>query len=165
MNEYNDIVEKMIETSGHFTQSVGVGRVLGQIFTYLYFNSEPQSLDNLTNALGISKGSASIGVRQLEQWDALEKVWVKGDRKDYYRAKDSLGRITKNMLRDIIGKRIESSLTLLDEAEQNINNHDNNEPELSAEDQFIGERVEKIRDFQNKASKMWGNVIIKKLLD
>ena len=162
-SKHDLIVRRMVEAAGHTTQSLGIGRVLGQIFAYLYFCREPQSLDNLTTALGISKGSASMGVRQLEQWDALEKVWVKGDRKDYYRARDTIGKIVKNAILDLAGKRMEGSSAILDEVEDELKNSTENK-ELSAEDKFMTERIDKIRTFQNKAQGLWTSVILKMLL-
>ncbi len=154
----------MIEAAGHATQSLGVGRVLGQIFAYLYFSPEPRTLDDLTRALGISKGSASMGVRQLEQWGALEKIWIKGDRKDYYRARDTFGRIIKNMVRDLAGKRIESSAALLSEADQALSVKVKGNGRLSEEDKFVKERIDRIRAFQAKVQGMWDGVLLKVLL-
>ena len=90
------VVRRFIEDAGNASQSLGVGRVLGQIYAYLYFSASPRCLADLQNVLGISKGSASICVRQLEQWGAVRKIWVKGDRKDYYEANDWFGQILKN---------------------------------------------------------------------
>jgi HTH-type transcriptional regulator, glycine betaine synthesis regulator len=162
--EYDRIVRRLVEAAGHASQSLGIGRVMGQIFAYLYLSREPRSLDDLTSALGISKGSASMGVRQLEQWGALEKVWVKGDRKDYYRARDSFGKIIKSIIRDLAGKRIESSAILLNEVEELLNKKGQKGDKASGEDEFIKERIEKIKLFQNKAQGMWDGVILKMLL-
>jgi len=78
----------------------------------------PQNLENLMQALGISKGSASMTVRQLEQWGALKQVWIKGERKDYYETTESFGRIIRKALLDLVGRRMESSDAILDEAER-----------------------------------------------
>jgi len=94
-----------------------VGRVVGQIFAYLYFSEPPRTLDDMKEALGISKGSASMGVRQLEQWGAVQRIWVKGDRKDYYTANDYFGQIVKNIVFDIMGKRLGALSASLDAAE------------------------------------------------
>jgi len=154
----------MIEAVGHATQSLGAGRVIGQIFTYLYFSREPKSLADLTAGLSISKGSASMGVRQLEQWGAVERVWIKGDRKDYYRANDSFGRIIRSAAMDLAGKRIEGSATIIHEAEKELSEKASDGRELSTEDEFIRERVEKLRAFQQNSRKMWDGVILKMLL-
>jgi len=163
-SDYDRIVRRLVEAAGHASQSLGVGRVLGQIFAYLYLRRDLRSLDDITSALGISKGSASMGVRQLEQWGALEKVWVKGDRKDYYRARDTFGKIIKNVIRDLAGKRIESSSILLKEVEDLLGKKAAKGGKTAGEDEFIRERIEKIRAFQNKAQGMWDGVIIKMLL-
>jgi DNA-binding transcriptional regulator GbsR (MarR family) len=162
-SEYDRIIRRLVEAAGHASQSLGIGRVMGQIFAYLYLSREQRSLDDLTSALGISKGSASMGVRQLEQWGALEKVWVKGDRKDYYRAKDAFGAIIKNVIRDLTGKRIESSSVLLDEVEALLKKGQKS-GRSAGEDAFMRDRIEKIRMFQKKAQGMWDGVILKMLL-
>ncbi|OGV63283.1 MAG: hypothetical protein A2498_13875 [Lentisphaerae bacterium RIFOXYC12_FULL_60_16] len=152
-------IRSLIEAAGHFTQSLGLGRVLGQIYAFLYFTPHPRTLDDLTHALGISKGSASMGVRQLAQWGALEPVWVKGDRKDYYRARDNFGRILKNILQDMAGKRLEASAMALTEAEHAIHPHPSPgiDPDSEA---FIQQRLETLRAFQHKIQSAWGSFAV-----
>ncbi|MFO7870537.1 MAG: hypothetical protein R6V03_03795 [Kiritimatiellia bacterium] len=163
-DDYEEIVRRMVEAVGHTTQSMGIGRVLGQIFAYLYFTPDPRSLDDLTSALGISKGSASMGVRQLEQWGALEKVWIKGDRKDYYIATDALGSIIKNILADLAGKRMENSARLINQTAANLEEHDDSDETMDENDRFIAERVSKIQAFQKKVQEMWNSGVVKILL-
>jgi len=114
------IIRRFIEDAGNTTQALGVGRVVGQIFAYLYFSEESRTLDDMKEALGISKGSASMGVRQLEQWGAVQRVWVKGDRKDFYTANDYFGQIIRNIAIDLMGKRIASLAQSLDSAEAEL---------------------------------------------
>ena len=77
------VVDKFIEDAGNLAQSFGLGRVVGQIYAYLYFSRTSKGLHDMQQDLHISKGSASMCVRQLEQWGAVSKIWIKGDRKDY----------------------------------------------------------------------------------
>ena len=163
-SEQQRIIREMIEAVGHATQSLGVGRVIGQIFAFLYFSREPKSLSDLTTGLAISKGGASMGVRQLEQWGAVERVWIKGDRKDYYRANDSFGKIIRSAAMDLAGKRIEGSATIIHDAEKELTEKEATGCELSSEEEFIKERVEKLQAFQQKTRKMWDSVILKMLL-
>ena len=156
-SEQRRIVQRLVETMGHTTQSLGIGRVLGQIFAYLYLSPQPCSLDDITTTLAISKGSASMGVRQLEQWGAVEKVWVKGDRKDYYQARDALGRIVRNAATDLARKRIESSTALLLQAEQELASREGAEGDGAAT--FMRKRVGKMAVFLNKAQRIWETTI------
>jgi len=163
-SKYRRIVSRMIEAAGHASQSFGLGRVVGQIFAYLYFSREARTLDHLTAALGISKGSASMCVRQLEQWGALERIWIKGDRKDYYRARDTLGQIIRNIVVDLAGKKIESSALLLRIADAELTRKKSSGRMASREAAFIQERISKISAFQEKAQGMWDGAILKMML-
>ncbi|MEI8138471.1 MAG: hypothetical protein WCI03_01235 [bacterium] len=169
------IIRKFIEDAGNTTQALGVGRVIGQIFGYLYFSEEPRGLDDMKEALGISKGSASMGVRQLEQWGAVQRVWVKGDRKDYYTANDYFGKIIRNIASDLMGKRLAALSQSLDAAERELKG----DPSLSnsalrlgsgqATQQpnnspFLHGRVARLREFQEKVNKTWNNPIVKLML-
>jgi DNA-binding transcriptional regulator GbsR (MarR family) len=124
MSDVSPIPRRFISEAGNTTQALGVGRVVGQIYAFLYFSEPPRTLNDMTEALGISKGSASMGVRQLEQWGAVQQVWVKGDRKDYYTANDYFGQIIRNILTDIMGKRLEGLAASLDEAAREVQTSD-----------------------------------------
>ena len=161
----NPIVRRFIEEAGNTTQSLGVGRVIGQIFAYLYFSDEPRGLDDMKDALGISKGSASMGVRQLEQWGAVQRVWIKGDRKDYYMANDYFGQIVRNIATDLMGKRLASLSQSLDAAEAQLNSSSsNNQQPITDNGDFLRSRIARLRDFQEKVNRTWNNPIVKMML-
>jgi DNA-binding transcriptional regulator GbsR (MarR family) len=160
--DLSPVIRRIIEDAGNTTQSLGVGRVLGQIFAYLYFTPQPQGLTDLQGALGISKGSASMGVRQLEQWNAVRKVWVRGDRKDYYEANDWLGEIVRNVLRDTVGSKLLASSVLLDDdLEEKLHDALGDTAETEA---FLSERISNLRKFQKKTEKVWQSPLVKMLL-
>ena len=152
------LIRRYIEDAGHTSQSIGVGRVIGQIYAYLYFSPEPRSLADMQEALGISKGSASMGVRQLEQWAAVRKVWVRGDRKDYYEANDWIGKVVKNALVDVIGRKLALANGLLAETEDTLAGL--NGPDAG----FIRQRLERLRRFQRRTQTIWNSAIVQRLL-
>lgn len=158
--ELQELREKFIDTAGQFTQSLGFGRILGQIYAHVYFSPEPQTLDDLTAQLGISKGSASMSVRQLEGWHALRKVWVKGDRKDYYETTEEFGRIIRKALLDLVGQKMETADALLEEAETRLKVQGNGSREAA----HIRQRVAKLRAFRQKTQGLWESSIIRLLL-
>src|SRR5210317_2102057 len=119
-SEANKITRRLIQDAGNLSQSLGFGRVLGQIYAFLYFSREPRNLAQMQDALGISKGSASTVVRQLEQWHAVQTVWIKGDRKDYYEANDWLGRIVNSAVIDTAARRLGQYSVMLTEMEEEI---------------------------------------------
>ncbi len=63
----------------------GLPRIAGRIFGLLLISERELSLDEITEELGASKGSASVNTRLLEQRGFIERVSRRGDRRDYYR--------------------------------------------------------------------------------
>ena len=144
------------------TQSLGLGRVLGQIYAYLYFCPDPRNLADIQLTLGVSKGSASTGVRQLEQWNAVRKIWVRGDRRDYYEANDWLGEIIRNVLADTVGKRLGGATSLLNSLEEEVDGLGDLGDDGNRE--FIEKRIDNLRTFHGKTQKVWNSPIVKMLL-
>ncbi|HMO49549.1 MAG TPA: hypothetical protein PKE26_03495 [Kiritimatiellia bacterium] len=161
MNAPSDIRERFVAAAGDLSQSLGFGRNLGQIYGHIYFSPRAQSLDDLCEALGISKGSASMSVRQLEQWGALNKIWVKGSRRDYYEAGVEFGRIIRRAMIDMVGRTTESADGLLDESETWLKQHGGANHEDLA---FLTERVQKLQEFRQRASGLWNSPVIQVLL-
>lgn len=154
------LIKRFINDAGNVTHSFGIGRGIGQIYAFLYFSPEPKNLSQMQDALGISKGAASAGVRQLEQWGAVHKVWVKGDRKDYYAADDWLGKILKNVIMDVVGRKMTAYERLLEGLDDE--NHGVSDEEENAE--FIKERIAHLKKFQTKAQGFWTSRWLKMFL-
>lgn len=159
-SDLNPVVRRFVEEAGNATQGFGLGRVLGQIYAFLYFSMSPRSLGDMQAGLGISKGSASMGVRQLEQWSAVRRVWVRGDRKDYYEANDWFGRILRNAVVDIIGKRMSSYTELLQDVAPDIEQLKRGDGDEAS----LAEKVAHLKSFQAKAQEVWRSPILKLLL-
>jgi HTH-type transcriptional regulator, glycine betaine synthesis regulator len=155
----HELVKTFVEDAGNTAQSFGLGRVVGQIYAYLYFSAAPRGLQDMQDNLHISKGSASMCVRQLEGWGAVKKVWVKGDRRDYYEANDWFGKVLKNVLADVANKRFSDRDSLYAAAETQLAELDG-----SPETAFLRERIAHLKTFEEKARRVWNNPLIKALL-
>ncbi|WKB34639.1 GbsR/MarR family transcriptional regulator [Terrilactibacillus sp. S3-3] len=73
-------IEKMADSMRAYGISPTVGRVLGII----YMNHKPMTLDELSEATGMSKTRMSQVVREMVDINIAEKVFEKGVRKDLY---------------------------------------------------------------------------------
>ena len=158
-DKLSPVVRRLVTDAGTTTQSFGLGRVVGQIYAYLYFSREPRCLSDLERVLGISKGSASMGVRQLEQWDAVRKVWVKGDRKDYFQASDWFGKILKRALVDTVTRKMGTYSRMLQDIEERIP-----EEAEDPEEEFVRDRLEHLRTFHDRVVGFWDNPVVQRLL-
>lgn len=100
---------RFIEAGGNTTQSFGLGRMIGRIYSLLYLSPEPLALEQIADELSISKASASIAVRQLAAWQAVRASWVPGDRRDFYEAETDFRRILRDGLLPGLRKKLASA--------------------------------------------------------
>ncbi len=100
------IRDRFIESIGELGASLGLNRVTCQLYAILYLENRPLSLTELSQALRISKGSASINIRILKDWGAVRPIWRKGAKGDFYQADRNLPTLVKNRLKIGIDKRL-----------------------------------------------------------
>ena len=83
----NDLIKKdFIQDFGEAYHMFGLPRLMGRIVGLLLHEDDPISLDNISNDLNVSKGPVSQIVKRLRDHNQVKRVWVPGDRKDYYKA-------------------------------------------------------------------------------
>jgi DNA-binding transcriptional regulator GbsR (MarR family) len=155
---------RLVEAAGRLTQGFGLGRNIGQVYMHTYLSSDPQALDDLVRALGISKGSTSMIVRQLEGWGALRPVWRKGDRRDFYEAAEEFGLIVRRALQDVVGRSLENAGRLLGEVRDGTQGRRAGAGKPGRDEAFFRKRVEKIEAFRQRALFMWNSPVAKMLL-
>ncbi len=78
------IREEFIEKIGVIAQGEGLPRIAGRVFATLVYDGERVSFSELAESLGVSRGSISASVRQLEQLQVIKRVAKPGDRQDYF---------------------------------------------------------------------------------
>jgi DNA-binding transcriptional regulator GbsR (MarR family) len=144
------IRERFIDLGGRSAQRLGLPRSLGQIYAALYLSPRPMSLQDLMDILEISKGNASTGVRQLKAWGALEQIWVRGDRRDYYQANPDFRRVLKHLLSVLIKPRLESTSRQLEEMQRLSPPR----PAAGSDAAFIRDRLHQLHAFETRIRKI-----------
>src|SRR3989454_8648471 len=112
---------RIVQALGDAAKRSGVlTEVAGKIFAVLYLSAGHLSLDEITAAVGTSKGNASVQVRELLDLGMVRKVRVAGSRRDYYEANTDLWSIAA----EVIGRRLEqearSLLAAVSETEKEL---------------------------------------------
>ncbi|MCP5527085.1 MAG: hypothetical protein H7A47_09810 [Verrucomicrobiales bacterium] len=140
----------LIQAGGNLCRQAGLPRSLGQIYALLFLSPRPLSLEDMTVALGISKGSASVGTRQLAAWGAIRHVWMPGTRRDHFEAVADLGSILRRAYQDFVKPRLTSAerryLQLVEGMSEDVR-----DGSLSAEDaEFCAQRLKKLDRVQRQ---------------
>jgi DNA-binding transcriptional regulator GbsR (MarR family) len=87
---------------------LGLPRSLGELYGLLFISPEPLALDDLVARLGISKGSASQGLRALKDLGAVKEIDVEGARRTYFEADVDLKRLVGGFIREQVRPHLES---------------------------------------------------------
>jgi len=145
-----DVWDQFVDLGGRSAQRLGFPRSLGQVFAALYLSPKPLGLQDLMDQLQISKGGASMSVRQLADWGAVKRVWVKGDRRDYYSVEDNLSQVAKSFLDNMLKPRLTSSERQFEEMEQKLDASSQN-GDLEA---FYQQRIHKLKKVHHRISKV-----------
>jgi DNA-binding transcriptional regulator GbsR (MarR family) len=111
----HEAAQEFVDRMGLHLEADGLPRSAGRIFGYLMLAERACSLDDLAEALQVSKASVSTNARLLEQVGILERTGEPGDRRDFYRMRpDAWERMLRvacrrwEVLNDLLGQAAES---------------------------------------------------------
>ncbi|MCU9594777.1 GbsR/MarR family transcriptional regulator [Caldibacillus thermolactis] len=85
---YENILEQYIQAIGKNMSLFGISPSVGRLFGVLYFSDHAMTLDEMGQALSMSKTSMSTGVRMLSDLKMVELIHKKGIRKDLYQTEE-----------------------------------------------------------------------------
>lgn len=75
---------KFIESWGSMGALWGINRSMARIHALLLATREPLGLEEITEQLEISRGNASMCLKELRHWGVIRRVHLTGERRDYY---------------------------------------------------------------------------------
>jgi DNA-binding transcriptional regulator GbsR (MarR family) len=78
--------EQFIETWGSMGVLWGINRSMARVHAYLITCEEPCDLDNIADSLKISRGNASMCLKELRHWGVIRRMHSPGRRRDFYLA-------------------------------------------------------------------------------
>ncbi len=139
---------EVIEFFVHLGRHLSLPRSVGEIYGLLFATGEAHALDDLVQRLGISKGSASQGLRVLREAGAVRATFRQGDRKDYYEAELELTALVRRFLRDQFAARMEEADHRLVQLQAVVQDPDNAAP------RGLDGRVERLQSWHRKASRL-----------
>ena len=75
---------------GRMSSSWGINRTMAQIHALLLATGHALTMDEIIDRLHISRGNASMNLRDLVDWGIVTRTREPGDRKDLYHAGDDV---------------------------------------------------------------------------
>ena len=138
-----EVKKLIIELFSELAKIHGLNKSVGAVYAILYLSNKPLTISDIMEELKISKGNVSMSLKKLEELGFVKKVWIKGDRKNYYTAIDGFSSIKDIAKRkhDLITKTYED----LKELEKNCRDEEKN---------FIEQKLKELEKLKKASEKI-----------
>jgi len=110
----NNVESEIVGLFVQIARVIGLPPSVGEIYGLLFITARPMAMDDLIKRLGISKGSASQGLKFLRGAGAIQMVYVPNDRRMHFEAVAELRNLVVRFLRDQVVPNLDTSLARLD---------------------------------------------------
>ncbi len=75
---------------GEMGESWGVNRSVGQIHALLYLAGKPLTAEEIADTLFLARSNVSTSLKELQDWELIERQHQMGDRRDFFTADSDL---------------------------------------------------------------------------
>lgn len=138
----------LVEFFVSLADMAGMPKSVGEIYGLLFASEDSLAMDEIIARLGLSKGSASQGLRFLRDCQAVRTVYRVGDRRDFYEPELGLRNLAAGFLKEKIGPRLAEGSRKLAQLEEVIAR------ETPALRRVHENRVQRIRSWQRTGQKI-----------
>jgi DNA-binding transcriptional regulator GbsR (MarR family) len=137
-----------IEGMGAASATSGVlSQLQGRIFAVLYLEDHPLSLDEIAEALQLSKSNISINIRGLVEWHLVRRVSVPNSRRDHYEAASDFWRVMQEIMERRFRWNIRQVIAACYETSRTAQTSRTGSRAAGRERAFIEGRLEALRSF------------------
>lgn len=107
------MVQSFVLHFGEMGSRWGVNRTVAQIYALIVVVESPVNADQLVEALNISRGNVSMGLKELQSWRLVKPVHIPGDRKEYYSADGEIWDMGRKVFEERRKREIDPTLSML----------------------------------------------------
>ena len=132
---------EVADTVGRLMEFWGFKRPMGRIWALLYLSPEPLGAAEIGEQLRMSTGAVSMALSELSKWGAVKKTWRPGERRDYYEAETSIGRLVQKVLRERELQLVQEFAEVLAATDRKLSD---SEPSQQAEVAFKRQRLREL---------------------
>jgi DNA-binding transcriptional regulator GbsR (MarR family) len=85
---------------GALMESWGFKRNMGRLWGILYLENRPLSAAEIGERLSLSAGAVSMLINEMQDWGAIKKALVLGERREYFEAETSIWKMVSRVFRE-----------------------------------------------------------------
>ena len=113
-------LEKFIDSWGMMGTVWGENASIARVHALLIANEEKLSLDEIARSLGISRGNASMCLKELRSWGVVRLIKEAGNRQDYYVTEPDMWRIFIDIVKERKRREFDPTLKVVRETIKNM---------------------------------------------
>jgi DNA-binding transcriptional regulator GbsR (MarR family) len=107
------MIESFVMHFGEMGSRWGFNRTVGQMYALLVVSDEALSANQIAEALSISRGNVSMGIKELQSWRLIQLFHKPGDRKDYFLPLGSIWDMANKVFEERRKREMDPTLSLL----------------------------------------------------
>jgi HTH-type transcriptional regulator, glycine betaine synthesis regulator len=125
------------ELSGYW----GINRTMAEIHALLFVSKDPVCTDDVMEKLLISRGNSSMNLRLLVDWGLIERVHLRGDRKEYFTCRTDVWQMFETILQQRRRREVEPIIETIQKCSEM------NESSEGEDAQLFNERLRGMSEF------------------
>ena len=156
---------QFIQSWGILGSQWGINRTMAQIHSLLLVAAEPLSTEDIMEQLSVSRGNTNMNVRELIDWNLVQKVIVPGERREYFTAEKDIWKVATLIMYQRKKRELDPIIKVLGQLRDIDGDKDNKEVKAFTDTvgnikRFAGQ-AEKTLDTIIKAEEnwFWGSVL------
>ena len=155
----SDVVGRLIEFWGF-------KRNMGRIWAVLYLSPEPLSAEDLRLSHKLSSGAVSMTLNELLRWGVVRKVWVQGERKDFYTAEVQLWRMISRVFNEREKSEIVMAIEAFEEALAEVSKlRHSTDPKTRARAELQYERIKQLLELAKLGKRLMDTLLATAKID
>lgn len=118
----------------------GINRTMAEIHALLFVSNEPICTDDVMERLLVSRGTASTNLRALVDWGLIERVHLRGDRREYFLCRTNVWEMFETIIQQRRRREVEPIVETIEKCLEMVG------PEKKGKQNAEAEDVTKFRD-------------------
>lgn len=98
MNE--KLINDFVDIWGAMGSSWGINNSVARVHGLLIITERPWCIDEIVEKLSISKSNVSTSLKELRSWNVIRKVFLPGDRREFYSCEPNAWEMLFNIIRE-----------------------------------------------------------------
>ncbi|MEM7029964.1 MAG: ArsR family transcriptional regulator [Chloroflexota bacterium] len=149
MADMQEVKEKFILHWGEMGTRWGINRTMAQVQALLFISERPLSAEEIMTELQISRGNVSMSLRELMNWGIVNKMHVKGERKEFFTTEKDVWELFKIVLRERKKREIDPTLDVLHELIDTLENTDH------ADKDYVQQQLQSLLGFVESGTDLY----------